>query len=1357
MPRLSKIGAAALAAFGWTSGSAVTASYLVVAGGAGGGGTETNYNGAGGGGAGGFLTGTTSLNPTLSYTVTVGAGGAGGTVSTIGVNGSNSQLGALTASVGGGGGGTSSSTSANRAGANGGSGGGGAGDSPSGISGGTGTSGQGNAGGSGFHGGSYGGGGGGGAFAVGQSASATSGNGGGNGGAGSANPITGSTTGQLDSGTYYLAGGGAGGMYSTAGTGNPGTGGLGGGGNGGTRGGGDGFAGTANLGGGGGGATTSGGGTRVGGQGGSGVVIISYVGAQQFGGGVVTVSGGNTIHTFTTSGTLSPLNSLTASYLVVAGGGSGGTDHGGGGGAGGMLSGSGLTIDTNSIYAVTVGAGGASPAYTTAGNNGSNSVFFSITSTGGGTGGGGGGAAGNGGSGGGARPYSPYNVFGTGISGQGNNGGTSSSNETTHREGGGGGGASAVGQNSNLSTGAAGNGGAGSEYPTSSGIYYAGGGGGGCSAGFATGTGGAGGGGNGASGSSNGSNGTVNKGGGGGGSGGVSASAGGAGGSGIVIISYPGTSQQMAGGTVTVAGGNVIHTFTSSGYLAPIFNANNSLRFRSSASANLTRTVTGANTTQLTFSFWVKYGVNANDNVIYATSNNSSNYLYIGFNPSYSLDVQIGATANRRITTQVFRDPSAWYHIVVTFDTTQATASDRIKVYVNGSQVTAFSTNTTGMSQNSNLPSISSTLTNYIGNYNGSAGFYYDGYMAELNAVYGQALTPSSFGETSTTTGVWQPKKYLGSYGTNGFYLPFTDTTSTSTLGTDFSGNSNTWTVNNISLTSGSTYDSMNDVPTLTSATTANYCVLNPLDNGGLTVTGGNLNLSLATATWYSIRASMAFPSTGKYYWEYTVNDSGYHIVGILDANGLLGANTYIYGSNQYGYGWQCVDALKGNNGTTSSYGSATTTNDVIMIAFDADNRSLFVGKNGTWFNSSNPATNTSPMYSSIPTTLTFFPTFAQYSTVSSATNFGQRPFSYTPPTGFVALNTFNLPTPTIGATASSQANKYMDVTTYTGNSTAGRVITMSNMTNVGFAWVKIRSGADDHRLANTVTGGNRHLQSNTTAAEGTGTNIIQAFSSNTFTVGSDNSVNVSGSTYVGWVWANDGTSGSTNTAGSITSTVSANTTAGFSVVTFTMPSTNLANTVGHGLGVAPAMYIVKSRSVAASWFIYHQSLGATQAIVLNSTNASSTSQQFWNNTAPTSSVFSIGQAGVAYWDLNATMVAYCFAPIAGYSAFGSYTGNGSSDGPFIFTGFRPRYVMIKRSNTTGDWIVYDSARSTYNGIASEIYPNLSNAEDNSSVDLDFVSNGIKLRNSGFGVNGSGDTYIYACFAENPFKYANAR
>jgi len=251
-------------------------------------------------------------------------------------------------------------------------------------------------------------------------------------------------------------------------------------------------------------------------------------------------------------------------------------------------------------------------------------------------------------------------------------------------------------------------------------------------------------------------------------------------------------------------------------------------------------------------------------------------------------------------------------------------------------------------------------------------------------------------------------------------------------------------------------------------------------------------------------------------------------------------------------------------------------------------------------------------------------------------------------------------------------------------------------------------------------------------------------------------SFNTSSGSYVAWNWKANG-SGSTNTAGSITSTVSANTTSGFSVVTYTGNATS-TQTVGHGIGIAPSMVIVKSRSTAEYWYVWAKALNDNNKyLFLNTTGTGGSSVNIWQNTAPTSTVFSLGNdAGTN--GSGTTYVAYCFAPIAGYSAFGSYTGNGSADGPFVFTGMRPAYVMVKRTDTNGDWRVWDTTRETYNVMSTPLYPNDSGAEASSSVNnFDVLSNGFKVRNATAAINANGGAYIYMAFASNPFKYSLAR
>lgn len=330
-----------------------------------------------------------------------------------------------------------------------------------------------------------------------------------------------------------------------------------------------------------------------------------------------------------------------------------------------------------------------------------------------------------------------------------------------------------------------------------------------------------------------------------------------------------------------------------------------------------------------------------------------------------------------------------------------------------------------------------------------------------------------------------------------------------------------------------------------------------------------------------------------------------------------------------------------------------------------------------------------------------------------------------------------------------SNGGQYMQAITYTGT---GSTQTIAVGFQPDFVWIKSRSAATDHKLTDSVRGATKALISDSTGAETTDTNGVTAFTSNGFTIGSDSVYNTNAATYVAWCWK-AGTTSSSNTNGSITSTVSAGATQGFSVVTYTGTGANA--TVGHGLGVAPSMIILKQRNAVDYWVVWQTTLGSTGYLLLNSTNGSSTAATYWNSTLPTSSVFSLGSDSRPNGS-GTTYVAYCFAAVKGFSAFGSYTGNGSSDGPFVYCGFRPRWVMIKRTDTTANWRILDTSRDTYNAEQYELYPNLSNAEGTFTA-LDGLSNGFKIRNTDTAYNSSGGTYIYACFAENPFRNALAR
>jgi hypothetical protein len=479
--------------------------------------------------------------------------------------------------------------------------------------------------------------------------------------------------------------------------------------------------------------------------------------------------------------------------------------------------------------------------------------------------------------------------------------------------------------------------------------------------------------------------------------------------------------------------------------------------------------------------------------------------------------------------------------------------------------------------------------------------------------------------------------------------------------------------------------------------------------------------------------------SSGKFYWEVTPTDVGagpnYHL-GIQSSavSAVVGGVT---GEILDGYGYYAT-GQKLSGTTYASYGSSFTNNDVIGVALDMDAGTLVFYKN----NVSQGTAFTGIVGSFTP--LSMFYTGGAARTSDGSFNLGQRPFTYTPPSGFLALNTFNLPSSTIPA-----GNKYMDILLYTGTGVAPRTIS-----GVGFqpdlVWTKSRSNASNQAWVDSVRGGNKLLLSDATDSEYTGT-WINSFNSDGYVLGDTGSAfNFNGYTYVSWNWKANGTA-VTNTAGSITSTVSANTTSGFSVVTYT--GTNAIATVGHGLGVAPSLILFKNRSVFTNWIVYSSVIGAGNVLFLDATLGSTANPPAFNSTAPTSSVFSVG----AYSNTNGLtngLVAYCFAPIAGFSAFGSYTGNGSTDGPFIYTGFRPRWILIKVTSTTGSWTIVDTARDTYNLATKGLYADLSNAEDTSRT-VDILSNGFKFRSAANNI--SGETLIYACFAENPFRNALAR
>jgi hypothetical protein len=911
----------------------------------------------------------------------------------------------------------------------------------------------------------------------------------------------------------------------------------------------------------------------------------------------------------------------------------------------------------------------------------------------------------------------------------------------------------------------------------------------------------------------------------------------------------------------------------------------NSARFDSNSYYQRTPSSSGSRTTW-TWNAWVKLGSIGQTEVLFTarTAGQSANGT-IGFEAGKLFWDEYDGSSNilRRHTTQVFRDPSAWYMITIVADTTNATASNRGRIYINGSQVTDFSVSVNPAQ--SAVLEINQNITHRIG-ANSNNTQYFNGYIAEVNFIDGQALDATSFGEFKS--GVWIPKSYSGSYGTNGFYLPFDDANflgkdNSTVLGPDLVTNGsfdtdvsnwslngfcttswvssgkmqinrtggtgptayqaitcevgetyairteinsvgsrgdlavntavNSGTVLNLSGTNGSTV-SISGEFTATQTThylqfavdnggtsiivdevsvkkissqgndwtannlaatdqvldspTNNFATMNPLEAGNGTYAEGNLKFSANTASAHQMASSTASISSGKWYAEILIQAVGgtYPHVGITP---VATSNATYVGNNGYGYR---SDGNKQILTSTSSYGASYTAGDIIGIAFDADSGSITFYKNGS---------SQGVADSSIDTSTTWRFSNSLYSTGGiSIANFGQDSsfagnktaqgntdangigdFYYAPPSGYLALCTANLPDPAIDPAQDDVPEDYFNTVLYTGTGA------VQSITGVGYqpdlVWLKSRSGVFSHFLVDGVRGNTKYLISNSTGAEATATNRLTSFDSDGFALGdAGGSINGSGESIVAWNWlAGNGTS--SNTDGTITSTVSANQKAGFSIVTWT-GNGNSSGNVGTGLSssIPIDMAIVKKRSATSEWQVGHRASGQgvnfAYHLELNSTSALSGSGPYMMGSQATSNAGLLFLASEGLTN-GVDYIAYCFHSVEGYSKFGSYTGNGSTDGPFVYLGFRPAFVMVKRSDATGNWKLFDNALNPYNAADNSLAPNVSNPEASGSTTnlFDFTSNGFKARGTASDINASGGTYIFACFSEMPFKYSNAR
>ena len=895
-----------------------------------------------------------------------------------------------------------------------------------------------------------------------------------------------------------------------------------------------------------------------------------------------------------------------------------------------------------------------------------------------------------------------------------------------------------------------------------------------------------------------------------------------------------------------------------------------SLRFNDDDTAYLNRTPSGAgNRKKWTWSCWVKRSTVGSSKTLFMAGTNGVNDCEIYFSTDYFRFLnRTSGSANTLIDTNAFyRDVISWYHFVVVWDTAQSNADDRVKIYVNGTQVTSFSTNTRP-SQNTDSH-INNNIEHRVGARTTNNTDNFDGYMAEINFIDGQAYDPSYFGETNALTGQWNPKKYVGSYGTNGFYLNF----STNTLGTDRSGNSNDFTPNNFSVVAGAGNDALEDTPT------NNFCTLNAIALGQgneqrATLSNGNLDFTESSSSNRTAVSTFGL-KTGKWYFEFLSTNTGTFSIGWHDMENNQGSFYRNNGSYSSSFG----------GGGASGYASWTT-NDIVGVAIDFDSGKIWYAKNNTW-QSGDPATGNSPTntFTTGKTLHTEAFTDNSSGTKSGSFNFGQRAFSYTPPTGYKSICSANLPDPAINF-----PDKHFDTVLYTGDGNA-----TGSQTNVlefqpDWLWTKPRSAAYIHLLYDSIRGAGNSKSLNLAGgytgdgAEGSGADnatygFLNSFDANGFsyTRGSAATTyfNQSGVNYVVWNWnagdtdgktyavtvvddsgnkyrfdgfgtsavtldlaeggtyvfdwsdssaqghpirfstTSDGTHGggteyttgvvkddsaykttitvaasaptlyyycqnhsgmggaintnstlgSSNFDGNTQATVKANPTAGFSIISWNARGTSSGtyDTLGHGLGVRPDALLLKAVNSTGNWNVYFSNFGSdayNKILQLSNTIAETTSSNYWgaDNTTPSSTLIHLNQGNYSNNASPPKFIMYAFSAVEGYSKFGTYIGNGSSEGAFVFTGFRPAWIMIKISGYTGNWIIFDNKRDPFNYCNARLFPNLLNAETGSYNVISMLSNGFKLENQYDGSwNRNNTEFIYFAFAESPFKYARAR
>ena len=764
-----------------------------------------------------------------------------------------------------------------------------------------------------------------------------------------------------------------------------------------------------------------------------------------------------------------------------------------------------------------------------------------------------------------------------------------------------------------------------------------------------------------------------------------------------------------------------------------------SLRFNGAdTTAHLTRTPSSSGNRKLwTFSAWIKIAHTDNGpNYIYAANNGNTSYVALYFRYKKLYTYFHPGNNYGEVSSRLFNDVGSWIHVVHQVDAANTTQS----IWINGEVLSLNSGRNPG---NSDYGWNRSGVTHRVGNASWRNDNL-DGYLADVYHIDGQLIAPSSFGYTDFQTGLWRPKKYEGTYGTNGFHLDFSDNSAATaaTIGKDRSGNGNDFTPNSLSVSAGEGNDSLEDTPT------NNFCTMNPLligprdtyTDSSAVFSNGNLKI-VCNGSGDDIGGTIAVNS-GKWYYEVKLVESQNHGAGWtrvedFTSNEFIGSNSGIINTSSH-IGSKGSNQIA-NNGTVTTASNNWDDNDIVGFAFDIDSGELKIYHNGSLDTIISSIASDSNGY--IPIVGDSSSTDASFEL-----NFGQRAFSYTPPTGFKTLCSANLP-PTVPSITNPQ--KHFNTVIYTGDGTTGRIIDAGF--DADFVWCKSRSvNGGQHFLSDSVRGSGKLMQSESSGAEydaaGNGIHTKGAI------WGSGIGVNGNGSTYVNWFWKAGGAAVS-NSDGAITSSVSVNDEAGFSIVSYSGNGNSTA-TIGHGLSKAPKWIITKCRSTStqSDWVVWHEGLSDNKNVFLNQTG-SETTPSYGHITDPTSTLINVSKGSGNQTNASGqTYISYCWSEVPGFSKFGKYTGNGSTDGQYVHLGFRPAWVMVKRYDGAGQgWNIFDNKRNPFNLVDEFLIANSANAEaTGSALNLDFLSNGFKFRGTDGGSNTSGSDYIYMAFAEQP-------